>query len=351
MKTLFQLILLAMLVSLSGCKSTPTKVDSTGAAYDVLVVMPDTLWFGPAGDTLQSILAENPMILPQPEPLHSVIHANSEQVNRLLLRHRNVILFQPGKQEQPSMTVEYNVYSQPQALVRIAGPSAAVMTDYMAANRFALQGIFDMAERDRTVDMAARFVDREIRDTILDRFGLRIDIPRGYRIRYKRPDFMRVSYETPLWSQGLIIYKYPLTGRLDSAFTRASLLENRDRFVRAIEGPNEGSYMRTADHVVMPEFSMEVIAGRRWFELSGLWDLENGFMGGPFISYSTLNTTTGEVLTVDLYVYSPKNPKRNYLKYLEGLMHTARIPGDTTGHVPRTEAMIRHQTDTITLKK
>jgi hypothetical protein len=158
---------------------------------------------------------------------------------------------------------------------------------------------------------------------------------------------MRVSYETPLWSQGLIIYTYPLTGSLDSAFVRASLLENRDRFVRAVEGPNEGSFMRTADHVVMPEFSREIIAGRLWFKLSGLWDLENGFMGGPFISYSTLNTAKNEVLTVDLYVYSPKNPKRNYLKYLDGLMHTSRIPGDTTGHVLRDDTTVQHQTDTL----
>lgn len=331
MKTIFQVFLFVCLVSLCGCRpSAPTQSGATGRAYDVLVVMPDTLWMGPAGDTLRAILTENPMILPQPEPLYSVIQVDPQETNRLMLRHRNVILFQPGRQEQPSMTVEYDVHSKPQAVVRIAGPSVDVMTDYMEANRFALQGIFDIAERERTVAGATRSVDRDIRDTILNRFGLHINVMQGYRIRAQYPDFIWISYETPVLSQGIMVYKYPLAGR--ESLTRTALIENRNRFVSQVPGSNKGSYMRTAD-VIPPVLSTEVIHNRRWFKLSGLWDMENGFQGGPFNSYSTINTTTNEMVTVDLYVYSPKNPKRNYVKFLEGIMHTARIPGDTVGTI------------------
>ncbi len=344
MRTILSISLLALLAALSACKSgTPTKANATGKAYDVLVVMPDTLWMGPAGDTLQSILTENPMILPQPEPFHDIVQIDPQQANSLLLRQRNVILFQAGSREQPAMTVEYDVYSKPQALVRITGPSADEITDFMEANRFALQGIFDIAERDRTTGSAARFADRDIRDTIRNRFGLSINIPKGYRIRAQYPDFICVMYDTPVLTQGIVVYKYPVAGR--ESFTRAALIEKRNEFVRLIEGPNEGSYMRTAD-VIAPILSREVIHNRLWIQLDGLWDLENGFMGGPFMNFSTLDTTTGEVVAVDLYVLAPSYPKRNYLKFLEGIMHTARIPGDTAGSVQWAD-IAQNQTDTL----
>jgi hypothetical protein len=337
MKTILSTFLMALLVGLTGCQSGPaSKSDSTGKAYDVLVIMPDTLWMGPAGDTLQAILAENPMILPQQEPLHTVVHIDPQQANKLLLKARNLILFQAGGQAQPSMTVEYDVYAKPQAVVRIAGPSAAAMTEYMSANRFALQGIFDIAERNRTAEGAFQFADREIRDTIRSRFGLHIDIPRGYRIRSQRPNFICVMYDTPISTQGILIYKYPATG--PESFSPDSLIANRNRFVSNIEGPNTGSYMRTAP-VVDPVFAKRAIHDRQWLVLSGLWDLENGFMGGPFQNYSTYNATTGDMVAVDLYVYSPKYDKRNYLKFLEGIMHTSRILGDSVGTAHRVDTL------------
>lgn len=345
MKPILHVLCAGLLAAMAACgTSSSTKPGATGNPFDVLVVIPDSLWMGPAGDTLKVVLEENPMILPQPEPMHSVVNVDPARVTSLLLRQRNVILFEAGGREQPAMTVEYDVYSTPQAVVRIAGPSAAVMTDYMAANRFALQGIFELAERERAARSVTEFVDRAIRDTIRSRFGLSINIPRGYMIRGEHPGFIWISYEPAHMSQGLMIYKYPLAGR--GSLLADSLLVNRDRFVRHMSGSNPGSHMRTADHVVDPLYSRQVIDGRVWIRYRGLWDLEHGFQGGPFDSYTTVNATTGEVITVDLYVYSPGYPKRNPMKYLEGIMHTARVPGDTTGTVHWADTT-RNPTDTL----
>jgi len=332
MKPIFHVLCTGLLAAMAACGGlSSTKPGATGNPFDVLVVMPDTLWMGPAGDTLKVILEESPMILPQPEPMHSVVHVAPGQTNDLLLRQRNVILFEAGGREQPAMTVEYDVYSSPQAVVRIAGPSAEVMTDYMAANRFALQGIFDIAERERAAASATEFADRAIRDTIRNRFGLSINIPRGYMIRGERPGFIWASYEPAHMSQGIMIYKYPLAGR--ESLLADSLLVNRNRHVRHMSGSNPGSHMRTASHTIDPLYSRQVIDGRVWIRYRGLWDMEHGFQGGPFDSYTTVNATTGEVITVDLYVFSPGFTKRNPMKYLEGIMHTARVLGDTTGTI------------------
>ena len=74
------------------------------------------------------------------------------------------------------------------------------------------------------------------------------------------------------------------------------------------------------------------LEGRLWVELRGFWDVANDFMGGPFVSYSTLDTATGYVFTYDAYVYAPKLPphKRNLMRGVEHLLYTISFPQPPT---------------------
>ena len=67
-----------------------------------------------------------------------------------------------------------------------------------------------------------------------------------------------------------------------------------------------------------PDYATMRIDSRPWIEMRGLWDVENYFMGGPFVGYTTV--VGGNVVTSNCYVYSPKHPKRNYLRALEHLV-------------------------------
>jgi hypothetical protein len=81
----------------------------------------------------------------------------------------------------------------------------------------------------------------------------------------------------------------------------------------------------------VPEHRTLLIGERPWVEMCGLWDVENYFMGGPFVSYTTVNKLTNEVVTIDCYVYYPtaynKSPeKRNKLRALQHLVYLADFP-------------------------
>ena len=81
----------------------------------------------------------------------------------------------------------------------------------------------------------------------------------------------------------------------------------------------------------MPEYLQLLIGDRMWVEMYGLWEVENYFMGGPFVSYTTVNKATNEVVTIDCYVYYPtlynKDPeKRNKLRALQHLVYLADFP-------------------------
>jgi hypothetical protein len=158
-------------------------------------------------------------------------------------------------------------------------------------------------------------------------FGVEMPVPRGYMLAQQSEDFLWFRHEFPIASQGFMLYSYPYQGA--ASMTEQALLEARDRFSARIPGPSDGSYMTTSK-VLMPLYRMFRLEGRLWFEMRGFWDVEGDWMGGPFVSYTTIDEATNRVFTLDCYVYSPNNPKRNHLRAVEHLLHLVKIPDTTT---------------------
>ena len=78
-----------------------------------------------------------------------------------------------------------------------------------------------------------------------------------------------------------------------------------------------------------PDYRIFRLEGRLWCELRGFWDVQGDFMGGPFVSYSTVDTATNRVFTLDCYVYAPdlnKPRKRNYMRGVEHLLYSVQFP-------------------------
>jgi hypothetical protein len=123
----------------------------------------------------------------------------------------------------------------------------------------------------------------------------------------------------------VIIYTRPYTGRED--FELPALIAARDEFVSRIPGEVPNSHMITVTEFE-PMVEYVRIGGRFWAIMRGFWDVKNDFMGGPFVSYSTLDVAANRVVTIDNYLYSPQMPKRNMLRELEALVYTVKFPGD-----------------------
>lgn len=304
-----------------------SRQTSTGKPYEVFVVMDEDKWAGETGDSLRSIFWVPFPMINQYEPFYATFQAPEKDFLNLLRRYRNVLVYKTGSNfTKSSLTVEYDRWAAPQVVVYLTAQTDSAAVSYMNENRDALLKIFDIAEMDRFIARAKQFDDKNITNIIREQFGLKINVPRGYRIAHNQPDFMWLRYEAPLVSQGIVIYKYPLASR--RTFTGPYLLEKRNEFLKRIPGPSAGSYMTTSD-VMLPELSQVEIDGRIWFRSQGFWDVEGGFMGGPFSAYSTVNAATREVITIDTWVFSPKYDKRGYVRQLQAIVQTASIPGDT----------------------
>ena len=80
----------------------------------------------------------------------------------------------------------------------------------------------------------------------------------------------------------------------------------------------------------MPEYREFMKGGRYYAELRGLWRLEGDFMGGPFVSLSTVDEVRNRIVTVEGYVYSPKKDKRNFLRQVEAILYTLDFINDVS---------------------
>lgn len=331
--SLYLTVLLAVSALLPGCRAINSltarhQAQSQGSPYELVVVCQQPQWDGEVGDTLRAILTEPVKVLNQREPLFDVLRVTSQTYTRLARQHRNILKIEVDPVISDTlMGVQYNVTSAPQIVLTLQAPNDKLATDYLSAHREDIVHVLEMAERNRSIDYAQKFNEQYIENRIHELFGVSMKIPKGYNIRNEQQDFIWVSYEFPAASQGFFIYSYPYKGA--ESLTLHALMAARAKYASRIPGPSDGSYMITSEHYE-PDYSTFRLDGRPWVELRGFWDVANDFMGGPFVSYTTVDTVNNRVFTIDCYVYSPKEHKRNYLRALEHLLFSIKFPTQKT---------------------
>ena len=335
-------VLVAMFM-LVGCKAMgdlQSADNATGKPYELVLVCAQPEWQSELGDTLQSVLKQPVKELMQYEPMYDVLRILPNNFKSLTERHRNIVLVNVNPSfTEPGITVKYNETAKPQIYIVLKGPDTKSLAKYVSDHRENILYVLEKAERDRTIAYASRYHSAPLREKIYDKFGMDLAVPTDYQVRSESDDMLWVSQEFPTASQGFFIYKYPYKGK--ESLSVEALMKARNKFAARIPGPAEGSYMSTVDEIpdetgeeympFVPEHRTLLIGERPWVEMCGLWDVENYFMGGPFVSYTTVNKLTNEVVTIDCYVYYPtaynKSPeKRNKLRALQHLVYLADFP-------------------------
>ena len=76
----------------------------------------------------------------------------------------------------------------------------------------------------------------------------------------------------------------------------------------------------------LPVFRKEFSLNKQYaVELRGLWELENDYMGGPFVSFTTLDKKRNRIITVEGFVFAPRYDKHNYIRKLEAILYSLKI--------------------------
>lgn len=326
--------ILLIVLSLNSCKNftNPGSAGSagnillpgiSGAAGEVLLVMDHSIWKDAPGQLIKEILEQEYPALPQPEPLFDLVQINPAAFDNLFQHHRTIIIASVGSEYSEAKIAFYeNLWAKPQFVVKLNAPDNQSLIDLVKKESGRLVSNIQHYDRKRLIDVYKDSKDLEIKN-LVSKFQIKLAVPRGYKIDLVKENFASLSIETPKTSQVIFIYEYPYLS--DNQLETNSIIEKRNEFLQKYtKGSRTGSYMTTAP--LFPPMSYDLVKnGKNYIEVRGLWDLVKGFMGGPFISHTTIDKARNRVVVVEGYVYNPNQKKRNLMRQMEAIVYSMEV--------------------------
>ena len=311
---------------LVSCEYTGPKIlpNISGASGEIIVIIDRNEWDAEIGVALQSVLAAEEPYLPQREPMFNLANLPETNFSRVFQTHRNIVIVDISADiAQPSMGYQENIWAAPQTIVKISGANGAQIAKMIEENGSKLQEIFLLAERNRIIQSSKKYEDNStLRMTVMDMFGGSPFFPRGYSLmkESKNNNFIWISNESTYINQGVLIYSIPYLD--ESNLSLEYLINQRDLVLEAnVPGPSQGSYMIT--NRTEPQGIKEVTFGDKTFiEVKGLWDVQNDFMGGPFVCLFLPDKENKTIIALDAFVYAPRYDKRNYIRQVESIIYS-----------------------------
>ena len=117
-----------------------------------------------------------------------------------------------------------------------------------------------------------------------------------------------------------MIYKTPLKD-----LSKENLIKNRNEITKKyIPGAIKGAYPIIAENDGFPLYAPYTLGTKEGFELRGIWESVKDHMGGSFYSFSFLDPSGENCITIDGFVYAPQEQKRDYIREVEAIVKSLK---------------------------
>ncbi len=315
-----------MMFALFSCKEVSNqdlKPNVTGKAGELLLVIDDNKWNSAVGDSLKAVFQAEVQILPQREPLFTVVNIPNKAFSNLFETHRSIVRVKISPQvKKESVILKRDVWAKPQTVFEISVPNDSAFFRVFTKNKQAIVDTLLKDERARYLQSFIKFENQEVARVLKER-GVAMRIPKGYNLDVNKDDFMWISHETPMISQGILIgfIDYKDTAQLQ----KDNLIYQIDSLLKEnVPGALKGSYMQIEKRAEVLYKKM-LRKGVFTIELRGLWQSEGDYMGGPFVALVSVDTKLNRLVLTFGYVYAPKYDKRNYMRQVETILYSLKI--------------------------
>lgn len=311
-----RLLLLTAIVALCSCSGGPQSLlpKSGGRPYEVLLVASDRRCAAVA----DSVLTQDMPSLPQREPMFDVSLIDTTRFNQTtrLARCIVIVTVNPAVFTSTRIRYEKNVWARPQLVVYVNTPSASQLSQYMAKAGHRLTSLLTRAEINTAISTLRAGSNRKAESSIRRMFGWDMLIPAEMKAGKTGRNFIWLSDNRPDRMRNICVYSYGGT-TLDAHRALAA----RDSVMRLnIPGELDGMYMQTTPGSVTAGLATE--DGRTVMISRGLWEMRNDAMGGPFVSYSVVDSANSRIIVAEAFVYAPGTNKRNLIRSAEAALYT-----------------------------
>ncbi len=311
-------VIISQLFFISCEKGKKVKFDSTGKINQLLLVMEDSDWKGSLGDTIRKYFASDVMVLPQREPLFTINQIPPEVYDETFFIIRNILMVEKGKEK--GIKVLRDPYAKPQVIVKITGKDEKEISDLLKQKADTIIKLFK--ENDIGV-MQSRFREKDLVDDsrIRKNLGISIEIPNTFKEIISNGDFFWYREDLPFGSKNILLYTIPYEP-LEKAAARLPAI--RDSIGKKyIPGPLPNTWMIT-EKSFFPVQQKINLNGMEAIESRGLWEIENDYMGGPYINYLISLPDKSKIVVAEGFIYLPSDEKRNLLSELEAILKTIK---------------------------
>lgn len=330
--------------SISNFKAIPTAF---GSLNEIVIISSKQVWEGPVGDSIRFYYSSAFPILPQPEPVFDLRHFTAEQLESEPMRKelRNYLIVADlsdyndrttqlvqSDLDKLNTTAKKNINSivgkdkwakgqliiyqfaenEKELIYNIKKDFNAIQKRVYDADRYKLDG-----------NVYQQGIDENIIKELQNTLSIYLKIPKEYGISLRDENTFWLRKETENVSSNILITKIPYQKK--EQLTKSGLKILRDELGKKyISSQIEGSFMRTND-IDLPIYSYQKTLNNRYtIENRGIWEMENDYMGGPYISLLVLNEEKAELLLLDGFIYAPGQDKRELIMSLEHIFKSLK---------------------------
>ncbi len=319
--TAFAFVLLALTGCNEGTRKKALLPTISGKAGEVIIVVSKGEWEGCVGIELRDLLASDCPFLPQKEPLYTLVNITPSTFTNIFQIHRNILIVNISSDvTEPGIVYRTDVWAQPQCVMSVNAPDGESAAEIIRENRDRILHTLEQAERDRIINNAKKFEEHSLAPEVTALAEGSPHFPSGYSLKKRAQNFIWISYETTYINQGIFIYRYPASGEND--LTVEKIIAKRNEVLKQnVPGMFDNTYMTTSD-ITVPGLEYVRYKGRDFAEVRGYWEVNNDFMGGPFVSHSFYSPSGEDIIVIEAFVYAPRYDKRHYLRQVESLLYS-----------------------------
>ena len=325
--SLVLLLALFIPISFTSCdiKSSGLK-PSTGKTNELLVVTNSKAdWNSLMGNEIKQFFGQDQLGLPQPESMFSMAQVSEPGFSEMFKTHHNIFIVDVNPEyDEPILETRKDLWASPQRVIKLTVPTEDQFYTEFAENKEAFLEFFNANERRRVSLAFDAIEDHSFRNNLIDNFDISMRFPKSFYVASQTENFIWLRREAERFSQSVFVFVYPYNEM--TAFDPIEIVRVQDSVTKKhIPGPSEGSFMKIS--MFEPPVTKQIeFNGAFAVEMRGLWEVEGDFMGGPFLSYTTVDERYNRVVTIVGYVYNPSWEKNDLLRQVEAILHTYKYP-------------------------
>lgn len=313
------------LVFLVGC-SNKTEIKtgklnpSFGARNHITVVIDDHLWNGEVGDSIRKKLAKVSFTLDKEEPIFDIDQFSPAIFNTKAKNARNIVMF--SNNDPYTFTLEKSLYATPQNLFFVRAKNNSELIENFSKHADSIVSVFRSSELNEEQHAIIR---NELLDTkiVKEMFACTIKIPTTFQLVLKDHNFLWFQKDLPSGNCNLIMYEVPIAfieNKKDDV--ESNLIKAQDSISKIyVQGTSANSYMIT-ENGFFPAFRKTKIQEFSGYEFKGVWEMENDFMSGPFVTFAIKDEYFNRYLMIEAFVNNPYKTKRDLLFEMEAIIKT-----------------------------